>query len=57
MVASLVMPPKEGTQERGFECHMFPKELNVPHGDNSQGIRKHILSTINIRESGNLVSI
>lgn len=57
VVASLVMPPKEGTQERGFQCHRFPKEPNVPHGDNSQGIKKQILSTINTRESGNLVSI
>lgn len=50
VVASLVMALKEGTQERGFQCHRFPKELNVPHGNNSQGIRKHILSTINTRE-------
>lgn len=51
VVASLVMPLKEGTQERGFQCHGFPKELNVPQGNNSQGSRKHILSTINTRES------
>lgn len=30
---------------------LFPKELNVPQGNNSQGSRKHILSTINTRES------
>lgn len=51
VVASLVVPLKEGTQERGFQCHRFPKELNVPQENNSQGIRKHILSTINTRES------
>lgn len=51
VVTSLVMPLKEGTQERGFQCHRFPKKLNGPHGNNSQGIRKHILSTINTRES------
>lgn len=51
VVASLVVPLKEGTQEGGFQCHRFPKELNVPQENNSQGIRKHILSTINTRES------
>lgn len=35
VVASLVVPLKEGTQERGFQCHRFPKELNVPHENNS----------------------
>ena len=56
VAASLVMPLKKGAQEKGFQCHRVPKELNVSYGNNSQGIRKKYPEhNKHKKESGNLI--
>ena len=54
--ASLVMPPREGSQGRGFSVKKVPKKLNVSYGNNSQGTRKKYPEhNKHKKETGNLV--
>ena len=46
----LLCPRRQVLRERGFSVQTASEEPNVSYGNNSQGIRKNILSIINTRK-------